>query len=58
MKAVAVMIAVVLGLMVVNGVVEFIASSSWLAPIAAMFLLSTILGICVGTALRVLDGPR
>lgn len=58
MKATVAIIAVVLGLMVINGAVEFITTSSWFGPLAAMFLISTILGICVGTALRVLDGPR
>ena len=58
MKFVAAVIAAVLGLMVLNGVIEYVASASWLAPVAAMFLVSTILGICVGTALRLLDGPR
>ena len=58
MKATTVIIGAVLGLMVLNGAVEYLASASWFTPIAVMFLISTILGICVGTALRFLDGPR
>jgi hypothetical protein len=58
MKFAAAVIAAVLGLMVLNGAVEYVASASWFGPIAAMFLISSIVGICVGTALRLLDGPR
>ena len=58
MKFAAAVIAIVLGLMVLNGAIEYIATAAWFGPIAAMFLISTILGICVGTAFRLLDGPR
>lgn len=58
MKAVTLMVAAVLGLMLLNGAIEYLASVARLSTVAVLFLISTVLGICIGTALRVLDGPR